>query len=269
VVLNDKRSAFAEAFRLSWANIQLTIEGPNGVSLRAPRPGITLGVTSAIAAEGKSTHALAFARTAALAGERVVLVDADLRRSGVSRLIDRSPCFTLTDFLQGQCSAENVIAVEEKSGTHFVPSTPSEAAWTSRDLQRFVELVDCLKEKFSIVIIDLPPILGRAETIRLSGAVDSIALIIRWGRTERQFVQFALDALRSAGVVASTAILNDIDLRAQQRRGYRDRSLIYADKRLYRTAAEDREPDARAALQTAAGSANRQVGRPEVQPRDT
>jgi hypothetical protein len=118
-------------------------------------------------------------------------------------------------------------------------------------------------------MIDLPPILGLAETIRLSGAVDSIALIIRWGRTERQFVQFALDALRSAGVVASTAILNDIDLRAQQRRGYRDRSLIYADKRLYRTAAGDREPDARAALQAAAGSANRQADRPEVRPRDT
>jgi tyrosine-protein kinase Etk/Wzc len=124
-----------------------------------------------------------------------------------------------------------------------VPCTPIESAWTSQDLQRFVELVDRLKEQFAIVIIDLPPILGLAETIRLSRATDSIALIIRWGRTERQFVQFALDALHSAGVFANAAILNDIDLRAQRRRGYRDRSVVYTDKRLYQTAAVDRKPD--------------------------
>jgi succinoglycan biosynthesis transport protein ExoP len=243
VVLTDRRSVFAEAFRLSWANIQLAIEGPKGASFQPQRRGTVLGVTSAIAGEGKSTHALAFARTAALAGERVILVDADQRRSGVSRLIDHSPRFTLRDFLRGQCSANDVIAVEEASGTHFVPSTPIESAWTTQDLRRFVELVDRLKEQFAIVIIDLPPILGLAETIRLSVAVDSIALIIRWGRTERQFVQFALEALHSAGVFASAAILNDIDLRAQQRRGFRDRSVVYTDKRFYQTAAADRKPD--------------------------
>jgi succinoglycan biosynthesis transport protein ExoP len=243
VVLNDKRSVLAEAFRLSWANIQLAIDGAKEASFRPQRRGAVLGVTSAIAGEGKSTHALAFARTAALAGERVILVDADLRRSGVSRLIDHGHRFTLRDFLRGQCSADDVIAVEEASGTHFVRSTPIEFAWTSQDIQRFVELVDRLKEQFAIVIIDLPPILGLAETIRLSLAMDSIVLIIRWGRTERQFVQFALDALHSVGVFANAAILNDIDLRAQQRRGYRDRSVAYTDKRLYQTAAVDRKPD--------------------------
>ena len=49
-----------------------------------------------------------------------------------------------------------------------------------------------------------------------------MALVIRWGRTERQFVQFALDALRSASVSTISVILNDIDLKAQRRRGYRD-----------------------------------------------
>ncbi len=71
VVLNDKGSVLAQAFRLSWANIQLAIEGPKGASFRLQRRGTALGVTSAIAGEGKSTHALAFARTAALAGETI------------------------------------------------------------------------------------------------------------------------------------------------------------------------------------------------------
>jgi hypothetical protein len=117
-----------------------------------------------------------------------------------------------------------------------VPNTPVQAAWTSGDIQRFFNLIDYLKEHFAVVIIDLPPILGLAETIRLSIVADSIVLIIRWARTERQLVQFALDALRSAGVVASAAVLNDIDLRVQQRRGYRDRSVVYTNEDLYRAA---------------------------------
>jgi len=251
LVLNDQLSVIAEAFRLSWANIQLAMERSEAPPLAARRSGMAVALTSAATGEGKSTHALAFARTAALAGEKVVLVDADLRRSGVSRLLDQSDCFTLRDFLQGRCTADEVVTLEDRSGVHFVPSTPVQATWTSQDIRRFSNLIDYLKEQFAVVIIDLPPILGLAETIRLSIAADSIVLIIRWGRTERQLVQFALDALRSGGVVASAAILNDIDLRALQRRGYRDRSVVYTYESLYQTGAEVREPASRAALTAA------------------
>src|SRR5262249_52503998 len=116
---------------------------------------------------------------------------------------------------------------------------------------------DYLKAQFDTVIIDLPPILGLAETIRLTCAADSIALIIRWGRTERQSVQFALDALRSAGVSASAAILNDVNLKAQHRRGYRDRIAVYRDEGLYRTAPADREPSYGSALATAGAESPR------------
>jgi succinoglycan biosynthesis transport protein ExoP len=104
MLLDDSRSAVAEAFRLCWANVQLAIEEPNTGSAFGRRgTGMVLGITSAATGEGKSTHALAFARTAALAGDRVVLVDADLRRSGVSRLVGGDPRFTLSDFLRGRC----------------------------------------------------------------------------------------------------------------------------------------------------------------------
>ena len=188
-------------------------------------------------------HALALARTAALAGENVVLVDADLRRSGVTRLLDQDLSFTLSDFLQDRCTAGDVIAIEERSGVHYVPSTSADVSWTNHDLHRFFNFVDYLKDRFAIVIIDLPPVVGLADTIRLAMAIDSTALVIRWGRTERQLVQFALDALRNAGVSTSAVILNDIDLKAQRRRGYRDHTLVYGDKGLYRAAPVYREPD--------------------------
>jgi succinoglycan biosynthesis transport protein ExoP len=276
IILDDNRSAFAEAFRLSWANIQLAIEGPKKDSAYGKRPGTALGITSAATGEGKSTHALAFARTAALAGDRVVLVDADLRRSGVSRLLGRELPFTLHDFLVGRCTADDIIAVEEQSGICFVPSTPVETPWTSQDLRRFAELIDHLKAHFALIIIDMPPILGLAETIRLTVAADSIALIIRWGRTERQLVQYAVDSLRAAGAFASAVILNDVDLKAQQRRGYHDRTVVYTDDDLYRVGSKYREPDSRAPLPAVAdvSGANSeatapQAERPDEQPNRT
>jgi uncharacterized protein involved in exopolysaccharide biosynthesis/Mrp family chromosome partitioning ATPase len=233
IILNDNRSALAEAFRVSWANIQLALRDPKSSPLGGRRLGTALGITSARSREGKSTQALALARTAALAGENVALVDADLRRSGVSRLLDQDFCFTLRDFLQNRCTASELIAIEARSGVHFVPSSPGAVLWTKQDFQRFCNLLEYLKERFALVIIDLPPILGLAEPIRLAMAADSIALVIRWGRTDRQLVRFALDTLRRASISSITVILNDIDLKAQQRRGYRDHALVYADGGFY------------------------------------
>ncbi len=88
IIVKDNRSAFAEAFRVSWAKIHFAVAHPKSVVVSARGPGIALGITSAASGEGKSVHSLALARTAALAGESVVLVDADLRRSGVSRLMN-------------------------------------------------------------------------------------------------------------------------------------------------------------------------------------
>ena len=268
IILYNPRSVFAEALRVSWTNIQLALDGPRSAASRGRRPGTALGITSAVSGEGKSIHALALARTAALAGEDVILVDADLRRCGVSRLLDQNFRFTLKDFLQGRCTADDAIATEKRSGIHFVPSAPIGTALTSQALGRFFSLVQHLKQRFAIVIVDLPPILGLAETIRLAMAADSLALVVRWGRTERQSVQFALDTLRSASVSTIGVILNDIDLKSQRRRGYRDRTAVYTDKKLYRVEPGYREPatpltwSAEAAKPHAAS----ETSRPELQP---
>ncbi len=250
IILHENRSSFAEAFRVCWANIQFAVETTKSAHSGGRRSGTALGITSAASREGKSTHALALARTAALAGENVILVDADLRRSGASQLLDQDFRLTLGDFLQDRCPAHEVIAIEQRSGVHFVPSAPTNLAWTSRDLQRFCHFIDYLKDRYAVVIIDLPPIVGLAETVRLAKAVDSVALVIRWGRTERQFVQFALDALRSASVRTSAVILNDIDVKAQRRRGYRDHTVVYTNKELYRVTPGYQEPAIQAPLPT-------------------
>ena len=268
IILNDSRSVFAEALRVSWANIQLTLDAPRSAASRGRRPGTALGITSAVSGEGKSIHALALARTAALAGEDVILVDADLRRCGVSQLLGQNFRFTLKDFLQERCTADDAIAMENRSGIHFVPSAPIGTALTSQALGRFFNLVQHLKQRFAIVIVDLPPILGLAETIRLAMATDSLALVIRWGRTERQSVQFAFDTLRSASVSTIGVILNDVDLKTLRRRGYRDRTAVYTDKKLYRVEPGYQESATPLTLSAEAAKphAASETSRPELQP---
>ena len=265
IIVNDNRSAFAEAFRVSWAKIHLAVAHPKSVVVNGRGPGLALGITSAASGEGKSVHALALARTAALTGERVVLVDADLRRSGVSRLIKQDLCFTLRDVLNERCAANDAIVTEGSSGVHFVPGASSDIAWSTRDLRRFFEFIDYLKQRYALVIIDLPPVVGLAETIRLAPAADHIALVIRWGRTERQFVQFALDVLRSASISIIAVILNDIDLKSQRRRGYHDHTEVYTDKALYRVESKYREPATPASLpiEPARQDAHSEPNRPE------
>jgi Mrp family chromosome partitioning ATPase len=167
----------------------------------------------------------------------------------------------LRDFLHGRCAADDVIVIEGRSGLHFVPGASSDIAWSTRDLRRFFEFIDYLKHRHALVIIDLPPVVGLAETIRLAPAADHIALIIRWGRTERQFVQFALDVLRTTSISMVAVILNDIDLKFQRRRGYRDHTQVYTDKGLYRLEPKYREPETPASLPVAAA---RQDVRPEA-----
>jgi len=229
LILYDHRSVFAEAFRLSWANIRLAIGGPEGVEYGPGRPGTVLGITAALGGEGKSTHALALARTAALAGESVVLIDADLRRAGVSRLLEQKPEATLRDFLRGRRTVNEVItAARQPFGLHIIPSVPVGTLWTIHDFRRFRELIGYLRERFATVIVDLPPVLGLAETGHLATLTDAMALIVRWDRTDRQFVHMAFDSLRRAGVATIMPVLNDVDLRAQRRRGYYDRTLAYS-----------------------------------------
>jgi polysaccharide biosynthesis transport protein len=264
LILTENRSAFAEAFRVSWAKIQLAIDYKgSGLPVGGSRRATIVGITSATSGEGKSLHAVGFARTAALAGDDVVFVDADLRRSGASRLISQQSRFTLGDLLQHRCAGDDVIALETRSGMHFVPSMPSpDILWTNQEIHRFYHFINELKRRFSLVLVDLPPLVGVAETIRLATVVDSMVLIVRWARTERQFVQFALDTLRSANVPANAVILNDIDLKAQRRRGYRDHTMVYTDKRLYRAASEYPRPPTTSKTPSSTGS--RATTRPDT-----
>jgi capsular exopolysaccharide synthesis family protein len=197
VALAAPDSPAAEQYRVLYQRL---------LRLAARRPLRVVAVTSAGRREGRTTTAANLALTAAQEGRATVLVEADLRRPCLARLLGLAPRPGLADVLAGRAEAGQALA---RLGPLAVL-----AAGEDRDPGALVRgpaaagLLEQLRAGFELVILDAPPALSFADGDRLSGDADGALLVIRAGATPRQVVRLALDALgeRAIGVV-----LNDVD----------------------------------------------------------
>jgi polysaccharide biosynthesis transport protein len=222
--LTDPESAVAEAYQTVRASLELSSESGT------PK---TLLVTSSRAGEGKSTTALAMARDAALSGRSVLLIDADMRRPSLHKLLGKSKEPGLTNFLTQQLSAEGIIQKTDVPGLSFVaagPKPPSPAELVSGGAIR--TLLTYLSSKYDQIIIDSPPVLGLADAPRLASIVDATVLVIEANTAPRGTVQNAMKRLAAARADIVGAVLSKFDWRkadpgtaysAQQYYYYRER----------------------------------------------
>jgi capsular exopolysaccharide synthesis family protein len=201
------------------------VERPLGTfaeSVRGLQMGLTLSnvdcapkvvlVTSAVPSEGKTTTALSLARHVAQSGQKVILVDGDLRRPGIREMTGIGPSERdLVDVLQGACPLESAIVGEPRSPLALLPAAKSVS--NAPDLvesQAMRRLVKQLSETYDLVVIDSAPILPVNDTRILSRLADAVLFVIRWENTPRNAALDAVKSLRSvhaplAGVVLSLA----------------------------------------------------------------
>lgn len=201
--VSDRRGVVAEAFRTMRATMAL-ISGrdKNRVFL----------VTSAIPGEGKTFTSTNFAATLAQQDLRTLLIDADLRKPSVSRLLfneNRQP--GLSELLLGQCTEDQAILATEVPNLSVMPAggiapNPSELLAHSR----FGDLVDSLKAKFDRVVIDSSPVLAVRDPLLLAPYVDACCLIVRSGHSPGKASSTAVRLLTEAGVPASGVVLNSV-----------------------------------------------------------
>ena len=204
---DDPRSVFAEAYRSVRTALQFSTA--SGV----PR---LLTVTSAMAGEGKTTTALSLAIQFAQAGKQTLLIEADLRKPSLHRILNLDNQVGLTNYLAGGGAQPVDIAKPTHIANLFaVPSGPLPP--NPVDLlssARMVELLSLAAGKFDQVILDSPPLLGLADALIIGNLCEGTLLTVEMGNTPRGYALGALKRLRGARVHMLGAILTKLEARA-------------------------------------------------------
>ncbi|MEZ5957157.1 MAG: AAA family ATPase [Hyphomonadaceae bacterium] len=151
-----------------------------------------VAVTSALPDEGKTTISMCLARVAAMSGQKVCVVDCDLRKQSINDVIDIETDVGILQVLAGEAPWRSAIVKDPNSEAHVLPIAAS--GFTPRDVfgsDAMGNLIGELRAHYDLVILDCAPILAVAETRIVVGRADTTVLIARAGRT-------AIGAMRAA-----------------------------------------------------------------------
>ena len=172
------QSSRLEAFRRLRTNLQFLDldESPRSIVITSPLPG-----------EGKTTTAVNIAIALAQAGQRVLLIDGDLRRPRAASLLGLERSVGFTTVLVGRAQLEESIQRHSASGIFFlasgpIPPNPTEVL-QSKAAQ---SLFDRLSQMFDMVIVDAPPLLPVSDAAILARDVDGAVVVVRHGKTTRE-----------------------------------------------------------------------------------
>ncbi|WP_068094982.1 GumC family protein [Novosphingobium rosa] len=208
MLIEKPTSQFAEALR----NARATLMGVKGEL--APK---IIAMTSSLPSEGKTTTALALARTMALNGQRTVIFDVDVRRAQMRNVIDSDTSGAGTvELLRGEAKLDDVIRKTQLDELHSISVT--KPYFTSENLfgtQAIHDILEGLAERYDVIILDLPPLVGLADGRFLAALADAVVLAIRWNATPLQAVSSAVGWLRADGTNVVGAMYTMVDAASQ------------------------------------------------------
>jgi succinoglycan biosynthesis transport protein ExoP len=207
-VIDAPSCPYVEAIRA----IKLTID------LNSQANTKMIGLTSCQPSEGKSTVALAMATLIAQSGARVMLVDCDLRHSSISRLLAPDASAGFLDVVAGTADLADVVWIDPTTQMEFLPvgaSVPNATEILASTASK--SLFDSLQVKYDYVIVDLAPLVANMDVRATAGLIDSYLLVIEWGATKIDAVQYALRNAPAVHANIMGAVLNKVDIAAMRR----------------------------------------------------
>ena len=173
----------------------------------------TMVVTSSGPQEGKSTTAISLAIAMAQSGNRVLLIDTDMRRPRLHKAFGVPNDSGVSSLVVGDSDLEKTVKSTEVPGLFLlpcgpIPPNPAELLHT----QTFRELVTRLGEGYDRLIFDSPPIGAVADALVLATQVSGTILVLKGGKTHRDVARRAVRSLKDVNARIFGAVLNHIDL---------------------------------------------------------
>jgi polysaccharide biosynthesis transport protein len=202
--LQNPLSSYTESIRLIRTRIQ---------GVRTHRPSQVVLVTSALPDEGKTELSLALGRVSAASGQRVMLIECDLRRPTIATALGIDGRCGLAQVLAGETTIKDVLQVDERSGMRIIPAGRSSAQAIELLISQGMDkLIRVAAELSDLVILDAPPVALVTDPVVLSGIADTTLLTVRWGRTPRSLVAMALKKLAMAEAPMTGIVLSQVNL---------------------------------------------------------
>ena len=219
VVVKRPTSQYSEAIRSIRTALRYSdIDHPPKVVL----------ITSSLAGEGKTVFACSLARSVARSGGKSLLVDCDLRRPSVAKLLGVNGEPGMLDMFSENGNIDSIIRVDEESGMHYIPSKGGTA--NPQDLlgsQQMRSFLERMSSRYDLIVLDAPPVLAVSDPIILSHFVDTTIYLVRWEKTPRPIVTGAMKLLRTNGGAVAGVVLSRVNSRKHATYGYGDAGYYY------------------------------------------
>jgi len=200
------KSQMSEAFRALRTSLLLS---------QADRPPQVILVTSALPREGKTTAAANLAVTLAQLGDRTLLIDGDLRKPGVGRLLNLADGKYpgLSSYLAGVSSLD-LVTVPHPAIPNLVAIPTGPLPPNPADLLSSHKLADAIRQlrsEYKFIVIDSPPIMAATDAVIVSVQADGVLLVVRSGETPKEAFTRARDLLISVKCRLLGVVLNAVD----------------------------------------------------------
>ncbi|HPQ97489.1 MAG TPA: polysaccharide biosynthesis tyrosine autokinase, partial [Thiolinea sp.] len=204
LALSEPHSSIAEAFRTLRTTLRFKLR-------RREDSTNIIFITSAKANEGKTTVSVNLASTYAHAGNRVLLIDADLRNPSMHKLLGVKNTQGLTNYLSGRLAQDKLIQSANVQNLDVIAA--GETAHDPAELlanRRMEDLLKAATEHYDIVILDGPPVLGLADSLILASLATLTILAVHAGNTSMTTINNALKRLRQSGITVNGLLLNQV-----------------------------------------------------------
>jgi capsular exopolysaccharide synthesis family protein len=216
-VVRKPLSPFSEQIRALRAGLWLNASRPKVVAITAGRP-----------AEAKTTTAIALGRSSAMNGERVLVLDCDVRQPSFGRLMRADHSKGIIDYLLGQATLDEIIRRDRLTAMDYIPAGSAKANSLGLFMgDAMTQALERVRRDYDLVLLDAPPVFAMTDARIISRLADATLLCVRWRETPRSTVSRSLDLLDEADARVIGVALTRVDPRAHVRSGYSDSEVYH------------------------------------------